>query len=56
MVTLDDIYGNADFWLIEKLHPNWEFYREDGVLKCRSKNGKKEEPSVGADALHDSLC
>jgi hypothetical protein len=54
MVTLEDMYGNADMNLLALMYPTLEFYRDtEGVLKCRSKSGKKEEPAVGAEASSD---
>lgn len=51
MVTLEDIYGTADMDLIHRLHPTWDFYRdENGVLKCRVKSDKKEDPAGGTEA------
>lgn len=54
MVTLEDVYGHADMMLIQRLHPNWEFFRDDkGVLKCRlktdGKSDKKEDPTAGTE-------
>ena len=44
MVTLDDIYRNADLNLIMHMHPTWEFYRnEHGFLCCRIKKQIKRE-------------
>lgn len=44
MVTLDDVYKNADLHLIMLMHPNWEFYRNDkGFLCCRNKKQIKKE-------------
>ena len=43
MVSLDDIYRNADLHLIEVMHPNWQFYRnEKGFLCCRTKEQKNK--------------
>lgn len=44
MVTLDEMYRNADLHLIEVMHPNWQFYRNDrGFLCCRIKKQIKKE-------------
>jgi hypothetical protein len=43
MVTLEDVYGNADLDLIMLMHPTWDFYRnEHGFLCCRIKQTKRE--------------
>lgn len=50
MVTLEDVYGTADMRLLQHLHPDWEFYRDDkGVLKCRLKSDKKEDPTADTE-------
>lgn len=44
MVTLEDVYGNADLDLIMLMHPTWDFYRnEHGFLCCRIKSQTKRE-------------
>lgn len=51
MITLDDIYRDADMGIIMHLHPNWEFYRNDkGFLCCRTKKQNKKEPNSSTSA------
>lgn len=52
MVTLEDMYGNADLNLLALMYPHLEFYRDtEGVLKCRlkPKSDKKEDPTADTE-------
>lgn len=44
MITLDELYRDADMHLISVMYPGLEFYRnEKGFLCCRAKKANKKD-------------